>query len=117
MEPARPPLIKLKLADPINACHVAILESSQHGSISLSGVNLGIQDTRKTEHRERMKVSLELLLLAQTHHIGSILSGSRLYSMYGFGIVPHLADRRSKLVGFIHVVVHLERERVIVCLR
>jgi len=27
--------------------------------------------------------------------------------MYGLRIVPHLADRRSKLVGFVFVVVHV----------
>lgn len=55
-----------------------------------------------------MKVSLELLLLAQTHHIRGILSSSRFDSMYGLRIIPHLADRRPKLIGFVLVVVHVD---------
>lgn len=53
-----------------------------------------------------MKVSLKLLLLAQTHHIRGILSSPRLYSMDRLRIIPHLADGRSKLVCFVLVVVH-----------
>ena len=45
-----------------------------------------------------MEVSLELLLLAQTHHIGGISSGPRLGAMYGLRVISHVDDWRSKLV-------------------
>jgi hypothetical protein len=73
-----------------------------------SGVKLNIQDTRQSEHGESMEVSLELLLLAQTHHIGGILSRSRLDSVYGFRVISHLADRSSKLVGFVFGIEHAD---------
>ena len=54
-----------------------------------------------------MEVSPELLLLAHTHHIGSILVGSRFDALIGLLVGSVVADTGSKLVDVFLVLQHI----------